>query len=192
MCCTWCLCGTSAYSTGCIWFQRRRYNFSTNGFGQRHIHLNLLHPHTSMVYPALRTSGRLSTILFLASTSASWTFLATVVKQPLVSLLTWLQKATTARTDPRHIWMSENNTDIIKRNVMFRTLKRSVCQDLLLLLFPEICFRKKNLRKYMSGNMCQEIYFWKCSFNFKMKFFPIFGHLCIVSDRKLGIFSFWS
>ena len=29
-------------------------------------------------------------------------------------------------------------------------------------------------------------------FNFKMKIFPIFGHLCIVSDQELEIFSFWS
>ena len=40
------------------------------------------------------------------------------------------------------------------------------------------------------NNAFTAVFFWL--FNFKMKIFPIFGHLCFASDRKLEIFSFWS
>ena len=35
------------------------------------------------------------------------------------------------------------------------------------------------------------LYFFQ-QFNFKIEIFPMFGHLCILSDQELEKFSFWS
>ena len=37
---------------------------------------------------------------------------------------------------------------------------------------------------FVSYLECTAVFFWL--FNFKMNFFPIIGHLSIVSDRKIG------